>query len=128
MVYGQSIADYKWKNRVLLLVDNNIKSQDLQSQLNLFLSKTANLEERETLIFQVTPDEVRLYDGQKSDLNSSDIYKYISISKKFSGVVLIGKDGDVKFKKPFEIKPESIFSIIDSMPMRRSEIKHIRGK
>lgn len=128
MVYGQSIGDYKWKNRVLLLIDNNIKSQDLQSQLNLFLSKTINLEERETLVFQVTPNEVKLFNGQKSDLISLDIYKSISISEKFSGVVLIGKDGGVKFKKPFEVKPESIFALIDGMPMRRLEIKHTRGK
>jgi hypothetical protein len=44
--------------------------------------------------------------------------------KDFQGVVLIGKDGGVKFKERFMVAPATIFDIVDSMPMRQAEIKN----
>ncbi|MCA0232005.1 MAG: DUF4174 domain-containing protein [Bacteroidetes bacterium] len=36
---------------------------------------------------------------------------------------LIGKDGEVKLISAKPVKPEQIFGLIDSMPMRREEMK-----
>jgi hypothetical protein len=128
MAYAQGIQQYKWKNRILLLVDKTIDSNKLQAQRDLFAAKSAELDERSMLIFLVTPYEVHFYDGQASKLVSPEIYKSLSISTEFTGVVLIGKDGGVKLKKNFEVKTDAIFSLIDGMPMRRSEMKRNNHK
>ena len=128
MAYAQGIQQYKWKNRILLLVDKTIDSKKLQAQRDLFAAKSAELDERLMLIFLVTPYEVHFYDGQTSKLVSSEIYKSLSISTEFTGVILIGKDGGVKLKKNFEVKTDAIFSLIDGMPMRRSEMKRKNDK
>jgi len=39
---------------------------------------------------------------------------------------LIGKDGEVKMISGTPVKPEHIFGLIDSMPMRREEMKRNR--
>lgn len=122
MVYAQDIGEYRWKNRVLLLVDKTAASKSLQSQLKVFSDESLELEERALLVFIVTPEEIRFYNGQISKLLPAEVYRSISISENFSGVILIGKDGGVKLKKPFEVTADDIFTLIDGMPMRKSEI------
>lgn len=46
-----------------------------------------------------------------------------SLATNFEGVLLIGKDGGIKLKKPFIVKPQTIFDLVDSMPMRRAEMR-----
>jgi hypothetical protein len=41
-------------------------------------------------------------------------------------VVLVGKDGTVKFKSNLPISAGKVFATIDAMPMRQEEMK--RGK
>jgi hypothetical protein len=38
-------------------------------------------------------------------------------------VVLVGKDGGVKFRSDRPVPPEQIFDLIDAMPMRRQEMR-----
>ncbi len=38
-------------------------------------------------------------------------------------VVLIGKDGGEKLRRPTPLAPEELFAIVDAMPMRRAEMR-----
>ncbi|MFT6935127.1 MAG: hypothetical protein ACJAUQ_001520 [Maribacter sp.] len=127
MVHGQNITNYQWKNRLLFFVDKTIKKPTMCSQLKSFLKKADELDDREILIFQLTPKEVILYNGADCKLSPDAIYHHLSISKSFKGALLIGKDGGIKLKTTFEVQPEVIFSLIDGMPMRKSEIKKTKG-
>lgn len=46
-----------------------------------------------------------------------------NIDVEFQGILLIGKDGGIKLKRPFLVDPKKIFEIIDSMPMRKAEMR-----
>ena len=89
------------------------------------LNKTA-FEERDVLIFMVSPEEVFGLDQTISSLDALAVYKDTGTKLTYSGVVLIGKDGGVKLRNDFGVAPQKIFDLIDGMPMRRAEIRKNR--
>lgn len=38
-------------------------------------------------------------------------------------VILIGKDGGEKLRRPTPLSPEELFAIVEAMPMRRAEMR-----
>ncbi len=105
------------------MVDETLETPAMQSQLMLFSKKADELEERDILLFQLTNKEVILSNGERPILSPEEVFASLSISRNFKGVILVGKDGGVKLKKDFEIPPDAFFSLIDGMPMRKSEMK-----
>lgn len=116
---AQELTEFKWKNRVLLVIDtnNNLPARDLQ--VSKFVIRQDQMEERDLVLFVCTGKEVLDKDGLKTDINAHKI-SY----GEFQGVILIGKDGGVKLRKKFIVEPKEIFDLIDQMPMRRSEMKN----
>jgi len=115
---SQDLSSYRWKNRVLLLCDTGEGLEKSKSQLKLFSSYQKEMEERDLVIL--------IYDG-----NTIKDEKFRTISGVFKkeikfeeeGVFLIGKDGGVKLESGFFTEPVAIFDLIDSMPMRRAEMR-----
>ncbi len=120
---AQSLDDYQWKNRIVLLVDASSDTDALQSQLAELTSDKKALKERNLIIFRVTPDAVYVSDGSPSKLKAEKIYYDCDLDSNFKGTLLLGKDGGVKLKKPFEVSAQAVFDLIDGMPMRRREMR-----
>lgn len=116
---AQELAEFRWKNRVLLIIDtnNDLPARDLQ--VGKFVTRNDKMEERDLVLFVCTGKEVLDKDGLKTDIDPAKI-SYGD----FQGVILIGKDGGVKLRKKFIVEPEEIFELIDQMPMRRAEMKN----
>lgn len=107
---GQDLSTYQWKNRLILLVGDttNVKLKKQKSILN---NHKLELLERDILILQITnPENLQ-----------------INLEASFKGLILIGKDGGAKLKKEFPVAAIKLFEIIDSMPMRKAEIKRNKG-
>ncbi|HDZ15557.1 hypothetical protein LCGC14_1093240 [marine sediment metagenome] len=120
---AQGLNDYQWKNRILLLVDKSSSSEALISQLEVLNADKKALKERDLIIFRITPDEVLTSNGEKTKIGQNEIYKNYNLESNFKGVILLGKDGGVKMRQPFEVKTQKIFALIDGMPMRKREIR-----
>jgi|SRR6056297_1058681 len=127
MLHAQNLSDYQWKNRLVILVDEGLETEAIRSQFKAIVSKPDELIERDILLFQLTPKTIVLSNGEKAKLSVNETYSTLSITKNFKGILLIGKDGGIKLKKPFEVNTADIFALIDGMPMRKSEIKKSRG-
>ena len=56
--------------------------------------------------------------------NVDSIRRHFSVPQRSFRVILIGKDGGIKLKRNDQIDLETIFELIDSMPMRKDEIRH----
>lgn len=121
---AQDLNHYRWKNRLLLLVDTNPDTDALISQLAELTFDSQALKERDLIIFRVTPDVVYLSDGSTSKLKAKKIYEDCGLDPNFKGTLLLGKDGGVKLEEPFEVSAQSVFNLIDRMPMRRTEIRN----
>lgn len=124
MLQAQNLSDYKWENRLIVLVDTGLKTNAMRSQLKILEAEADELKERDLLLFQLTPKTLVSPNGKEIMLSTTEIYRSLSIPIDFKGIILIGKDGGVKLKKPFEVPAADIFAVIDGMPMRKSEIRN----
>ena len=116
---SQDLREFKWKKRILLIIDTNNDLPVRDLQVSKFISRHEEMEERDLVLFVCTGKEVLDVDGLKTNVDPQKI-SY----GEFQGVVLIGKDGGVKLRKKFFVEPNEIFHLIDQMPMRRSEMKN----
>ncbi|UCD60141.1 MAG: DUF4174 domain-containing protein [Flavobacteriaceae bacterium] len=116
---SQELTEFKWKKRILLIIDTNNDLPVRDLQVGKFISRYEEMEERDLVLFVFTGKEVLDMDGLKTNVDPQKI-SY----GEFQGVVLIGKDGSVKLRKKFFVEPNEIFHLIDQMPMRRSEMKN----
>ncbi len=118
-IMAQELADFQWKNRVLLLVDSDVNSENIEQQIAVFKNATEAFEERDLVYFIITPKGVYSSEKKPIKLGGIDTYQ----KNNFKGLILLGKDGGIKLKESFVVSTETIIALIDSMPMRRSEKK-----
>tara|TARA_A100001035_G_scaffold153423_1_gene120857 strand:+ start:237 stop:569 length:333 start_codon:yes stop_codon:yes gene_type:complete len=83
--------------------------------------------DRDMVVILINKDESKIsYDGLNV-FNNLDYDSTLSIRKRFNfddfNLILIGKDGGVKYNTNKPVKINKIFEIIDKMPMRMKEIK-----
>ena len=121
-IWTQDLEPYKWEKRILLLKDTHFESDVLQVQLTQLQSSPKKLQNRDLVIFIITDEAVYDISRIKTKLHSLQIVKKYGLAD-FRGLLLIGKDGGIKLKESFVVNPESIFNLIDSMPMRQAEMK-----
>ncbi len=103
--HAQDLGELRWQNRVILLF-GDAKTEGYLEQNRLFENNQKALDDRDVLIWKGT-DQIR---------------KELQLHKDFKGIVLVGKDGSVKLKKRFTVRPKTIWARIDGMPMRRAEL------
>ena len=58
----------------------------------------------------------------ESNAKNSQLFKDYRLNPSLFSVVLIGKDGGVKFRSHNNINSKKLYGIIDQMPMRREEM------
>ncbi len=114
---AQKLSDYRWKNRIVLLM--NGESNKVKEQLSLLTDLKKELVERDLIIFRHENNKVLDVNNETTGINPNSV-PY----QDYNGLLLIGKDGGVKMKEEFIVAPEKIFELIDSMPMRRAEMKN----
>jgi hypothetical protein len=110
--------DFQWKNRILIL--NNYKNDEQWFDDTL----AAEVQNRKLLIFHFVDGELKNsnFPEEIDNLKFLEKLKYKADSE--SAWALIGLDGGVKnsgYEMPL---PKEIFKLIDSMPMRQSEIRN----
>ena len=118
------LKSFEWENRVLVVGG---KGSKYQNQFENLEGNINEYTERDMVVILINKDESKKsYDGLNV-LNKLDYESTLSIRKRFNfdnfNLILIGKDGDVKYNNNEPVKINKIFEIIDKMPMRMKEIK-----
>lgn len=93
-----------------LLIFGEAQSAAVQQQLALLNKEAKGLQERD---LQVVPAADRHHLYKKYRVGAAEPFV----------LVLVGKDGGEKYRSPKPVFPDTIFAIIDAMPMRQSEMK-----
>jgi len=119
MLYAQNMDDFKWKNRILIFTDSDQKLSNAKAALAPFEALDKEVKERSLLLFIYSKGFFYDKNGKPYKL----AYKN-HIPSSFKGILLLGKDGGIKFQEPYPVKTATIFDLIDSMPMRRAEMKN----
>lgn len=112
-----NITDLKWKNRILVIRDND--KIDFSININAFIEE---FNERDFIIVLAKNQNTFIQNKIMSVNFSNSIYKKIQNIDSNQYFILIGKDGQVKKSYTSEIKIEKIFSDVDKMPMRKYEM------
>ena len=111
------VRDFKWSNRVLVLVENG--DIDL---LNSIIENKKKLEERDFIVVLLRGKKSYI-DGQEMSAKfTKSIFRKIKHSRKNHSLFLIGKDGEVKHSYLENTYLKTIFSDVDRMPMRKYEM------
>ena len=112
------LSDFKWKNRVLVVVTNEKKEiKDLIKIHNI------GLNEREFVVIQLDDEKAFIDYNQMSKRFSQSILKKVKNIPQQVYFVLIGKDGRIKNLFSKNTGMNEIFSEVDKMPMRINEMK-----
>lgn len=105
-------SDYRWQNRIVV-IDADMKNAN--QQLGELLEQPKDLKDRDLLVF--------LRKGRQLICQNREEKTLEDIQNQYTGISLIGKDGGVKLHEEGGVKPKLIFDLIDSMPMRQSEMR-----
>ncbi len=122
---GQNLNKHQWKNRVILIIANDLESETYASQTQEFKANNQEFEERKLIIYKVLPNKYKIdIPEDNSWVRDSKFYtKYNSNARDFK-IILIGLDGAVKLEQHQVLTTKELFSTIDSMPMRSSELRN----
>lgn len=103
----ETLKKLKWENRLILIFENP-KSEN---QINEFNKSISEFNERGIKIFFVEKSNTKKFTGHYKCLVEHPV------------LILIGKDGTLKFETDELVDSKSIYDIIDKMPMRQQEMK-----
>jgi hypothetical protein len=124
-VNSQHIASYKWKNRILLVLTDDINSAIYKKQIKELQVQENGLKERKLIVYQISKDEFKLGLTETKDWQKSTrLYKSYKKTKDAFEVILIGLDGGIKLRETDLISCKALFSVIDVMPMRKYELNN----
>ncbi|MEO0485799.1 MAG: DUF4174 domain-containing protein [Pseudomonadota bacterium] len=108
------IDAFKWTARPVIIFADSPLDPAFQTQLDNLFAEIEEAVERDIVIITDTrPDD-------PSDLRQE-------LRPRGFQMVLIGKDGGVKLRKPFPWDMRELSRTIDKMPMRQREISEARG-
>jgi hypothetical protein len=115
---SQNLSEFRWKKRVIIISGND--PDEIKKQVSHFLNYEEELEERKIALIAPSDNHWKLVYPENKSLNqlvdSSERNQPISIK-------LIGLDGGIKLGANETVKWNKIRDLIDSMPMRQSELK-----
>ena len=103
---------YKWKKRLLISYFHDDEFQSfMKEEINrFFINNNQAIEERQLKHIAITQDDF-------------DINQIPLINKDTFGLYLVGLDGTLKrYSKDLKLL-ESLFDVIDSMPMRKMDME-----
>jgi hypothetical protein len=125
---AQNLQDHKWKNRILLVVADEINSSAFQNQLDELNKIPKEIKERKLVIYGILPEQYFIMnslmsDGYRKWKKSTLLYDTYGSEKASFRVILIGLDGGKKHSQTTQLSNQDLIGIIDSMPMRAAEIR-----
>ena len=103
------LSSFQWTHRPLVVFANSASDVNYQRQIRMLEQDIESLIDRDVIILiDTTP-------SPETPLRSA-------LRPRGFNLLLIGKDGQVKLRKPFPWSVRELYRAIDKMPMRRQEL------
>ncbi|MFK7837930.1 MAG: DUF4174 domain-containing protein [Sulfitobacter sp.] len=106
----EDLSEFRWKKRPVVVFADSADDPAYIEQLELLHAREIELEERDVIVLTDTDPAAR------SALR-------LKMRPRGFMLVLVGKDGGIKLRKPFPWSVREINRSIDKMPMRKREIR-----
>ena len=109
---GIELNQYLWKNRIIITFADDEDHADLIKLKVEMKENNCGILNRDLLHFHFTND------GKSGNLTTRNDQSF--------RILLIGKDGGIKYESNRSVSLIQLFELIDSMPMRQDEMQHDR--
>ncbi|MEP5760074.1 MAG: DUF4174 domain-containing protein [Litoreibacter sp.] len=108
-----NLDDFIWEKRPIVVFADSDQDPRFREQLELLEARIEFLEDRDVVILTDT-----------DPAGASELRR--KLRPRGFMMVLIGKDGGVKLRKPFPWSVRELSRTIDKMPLRREELRNAR--
>lgn len=122
-----AMSKYRWKNRPLLVFAPNAESAKLARQRALLERRIGAMRERDMVLIYVIANRVVTRLGRDPGRSAAALRRRFGVARNGFRTVLVGKDTGTKLSSRAPVPAQRIFRLIDSMPMRRNEMRR-RGR
>ena len=109
---GIELNQYLWKNRIILTFADDEDHPDLIKLKAEMKENNCEILNRDLLHFHLS--------------NDCKNGNHITTNDQSFRILLIGKDGGIKYESNRSVSLIQLFELIDSMPMRQDEMQHDR--
>ena len=116
------MAESTWEKRVLLVFAPNDDDTEFLQQDAVLQSIGDGLIERDMSVIRAFANDRLSVDGKAYEQSAVSFYRQFAVQPGEFRAILVGKDGTVKLNRRSAVSDEDLFSLIDSMPMRRQEM------
>ncbi len=125
---AQLLKSHQWNDRIVLIVAG-ANMEQAEKQRQKFIDASSKSEDRKIVVYFIKGDEV-VYEnfGRESEPVAATAKQFNAEYGSEFKVFLIGLDGGIKMTFAEQIDPQVIFNEIDTMPMRKSEMRSDNGK
>ena len=125
---AQHLSGHRWHDRVILLFAPDPHHPQLAEQISILTKNLAEVTDRNLVIYRVHPGGGRNPALELLPEAEADFFyhKYDIPADAFT-FILIGKDGTEKMRSKEPVSLEELLGLIDSMPMRRAEMRREGG-
>jgi hypothetical protein len=127
--HAQDLEKHRWRDRLILLFASSDDDDRLLAQLKILNNEQAELIERDLKIYVIMRAGGLAPAGEKMEANAaSALRQRYQVEQQAFTFLLIGKDGGVKLRRENPVTIRELFDLIDSMPMRRAEMRREDGR
>lgn len=125
---AQDLTDYRWQNRLVLILAEGSSNPLFQNQVQAFQAAEEDLRDLRIVVFQALPKGyARGTQSAPNWMSSDDLYQsYKSRDRSFE-VLLLGLDGGIKLRRHQVVTIDELYDLINTMPMRRAELRRRGG-
>ncbi len=120
------LAAYAWRARPFLVFADAENSDALSRQRAALAAHGQALAERAVPVIEVVAGAVTV-SGAPSDLSAEALRRRYDAPRGRFAARLIGKDQGVKLTRSDPVDADTLFALIDAMPMRRRELAEERA-
>ena len=114
---------WAWKHRVLVVFAPDESNRDLELQRQNLTRDTSGLADRHMSVVEVVDGRATPVFGPDLKLTGADLSAYARKTGDAFEVMLFGKDTGLKLRSAEPVSINGLFALIDTMPMRRQEMR-----
>ncbi|MBI1300700.1 MAG: DUF4174 domain-containing protein [Alphaproteobacteria bacterium] len=120
---GDVFDEYLWQKRVMITFAPDKKNAEYLKHIEILKNNEAGIIERD-LVHWVIIDNTMVHGEGKlmPHMGTGRFYRHFNVKPHEFTFILLGKDGGEKLRKANVVDITELYTLIDSMPMRQTEM------
>lgn len=112
---------YQWENRIIVVTSD--QQIEIEKQVKKFQDTNEAFQERDLILVTIYQNKTSIGGKPVSKPTAKELRSYYDLPNNSFRILLIGKDGGIKASEDRVIEAKRFYDQIDSMPMRKAEMR-----